>query len=763
MGLSRIFSILMVAQLWLPLVVLGQVRGKVTDAANNGPLQGAVVSGDGPESSPTVSGPDGSFVLQGDHTLLNVRMLGYSTQSLKVSGTDTRLTIALEANSTELNEIVVEAMQTRRKLLTVPGAVALATQKELQRDNDISVVPVFNRMPGVVMQTGALNTNRLTIRGIGARSLYGTNKIRAYLDGIPLTSGDGETTLQDIDMALLDRVEVVKGPSSSIYGAGLGGTVLMGARKPAFREAGFSTTMSGGDFGLFRTVNLLEAGGENAAVQILHSHTESAGYRENSQYRRGGFSVLGQFGAGNTSVSVLANLVSLKAFIPSSIDSVLFRDRPSAAAANWKAAEGYEAYNKGMMGVSVQQQLGPSLRHVSSLFVSFRDADEPRPFNILREGTHAYGLRSAWDWQPGGSANTRLSVGTEYFKDWFIWRTYRIQNRESGEILSDNEENRTYLNLFAQAEHLLTEKLRVTAGLNFNTTRYTLTDLFKPGGTDLSGDYTFDPAFSPRLALGYLANAHTHIYVSASHGFSPPTLEETLTPSGQINPGIRPEQGWNFEVGARGQWQAMRLSYDVSVFSMHIRDLLVARRTAEDAFIGVNAGKSVHSGLEAAAFWQMTREGHPVFAQAQWFGNLTLASYRFAAFVDGDLDFSGNRITGTPQAVANTGFDLVLKNGLYVHLNYLYTGDMPMNDANTRFSESFGVANLKTGFRKLLGSHLGTDLFFGLNNLFDARYASMILPNALPVGPNLPRYYYPGLPRNWFGGIRLQVFFGTGK
>ena len=85
-----------------------------------------------------------------------------------------------------------------------------------------------------------------------------------------------------------------------------------------------------------------------------------------------------------------------------------------------------------------------------------------------------------------------------------------------------------------------------------------------------------------------------------SHGFSPPSVEETLTPDGQINPDIQPETGWNYEIGSRGSLFSQKLSYDIAIYTMQIQNLLVARRTAEDAFVGVNAGKTTHNGLEVS-------------------------------------------------------------------------------------------------------------------------------------------------------------------
>ncbi|MFY7728738.1 MAG: TonB-dependent receptor plug domain-containing protein, partial [Flavobacterium sp.] len=121
----------------------------------------------------------------------------------------------------DLNEVVISGFHLNDSLQTVPAAVSVLTN--LQRNNNTDIAPLLNTLPGVQMQSGALNTNRISIRGIGARTTYGTNKIRAFYGNIPLTTGDSETTIEDIDLEAIQKVEVIKGPFSSIYGAGLGG------------------------------------------------------------------------------------------------------------------------------------------------------------------------------------------------------------------------------------------------------------------------------------------------------------------------------------------------------------------------------------------------------------------------------------------------------------------------------------------------------------------------------------------------------------
>ena len=131
------------------------------------------------------------------------------------------------------------------------------------------------------------------------------------------------------------------------------------------------------------------------------------------------------------------------------------------------------------------------------------------------------------------------------------------------------------------------------------------------------------------------------------------------------------------------------------------------------------------------------------------------ADYSFDEFVDGENDFSRNELTGTPPHQFNTWIDLRSPFGAYASLNFEYVDAFPMRDDNSIYSESYQVVNARVGWRKNWLTGLNLEIYAGLNNLFDERYASMILINAGSFGGRAPRYYYPGLPRNWYGGIKI--------
>jgi iron complex outermembrane receptor protein len=738
------------------------IKGKIIDQANGEPLPHVNIQLKGTNIN-TISNLKGEFELNvisnnNQNSFLSFTHLGYESQEVIIKEQQAYYLIALQANTTQLSEVVVAAYQNNQKFLDIAGAVALITSKELRRDNDAIITPAINRLSGVYMHSGTLTTNRITIRGIGSRSLFGTNKVRAYFNDIPLTTGDGETTIEDIDLSLISRVEILKGTNSSVYGAGLGGTILLSAEKSDYNKTSLGTDFFVGSYGFRRNVVNFKTGNSNANFNITYTNLHSDGFRENNQTDRQSIGLSAQFASGSkTTISVLSNFIKLKAFIPSSIDYNTFINNPQAAAPTWKRSEGYEDYQKGLLGVSILHQFNEHLQNSLSVFSTFRSSDEPRPFNFLRESAFTFGFRNRLNFTPQiGNFKPTFVIGTEYFNEFYTWRTYQNNNRIQGNALSDQEEKRNYINVFSQADLPLSKQLMVSLGMNLNQTDYRYIDLFAGDNRNLSGAYGFKTMISPRLAMNYKITNHQSIHASLSHGFSPPTLSETLLPSGAINPNIQPEDGYTYEIGARGNLIKNRLFYDFALYSMQIRNLLVARRTGDDAFIGINAGKTTHNGLEINLNYQAIQDKQFWVNNLFFFANYTLADYTFRDFVDGNNNFSGNQLTGTPKHLFNAGMDAISLWGIYTNINFQFVDRMPILDNNALFSDAYQVMNLKLGWQKKLWNHLQANIFAYVNNVFDEKYASMLLINATGTATAPPRYYYPALPRNYTWGISLK-------
>ncbi|MGQ7868566.1 TonB-dependent receptor [Sunxiuqinia sp. sy24] len=661
---------------------------------------------------------------------------------------------SLKDSVISIDEVTVHAFHYERRLKEVPAAISILSAKQLEQSALQSIDFVLNQVPGVYMQSASLTTNRLTIRGIGSRTPYASNKIRAYYAGIPLTNGVGETSIEDLNQSVLSSVEIIKGPASGFYGAGLGGTLLFQTIHPTQNRLVVDYGVGSHQTREFN--GNLYLTGKNSSNQLSIEQLNSAGYRDNNATDRVNLNYVGQFKIGKHQLNLLVNHTDLKAFIPSSLNMEMFTTHPQQAAANWGAIRGYEDYQKTLMGASLISSWINNWRSTLSVFGLNRTADELRPFNFLTEENHYYGGRFVLEKTIATSnGNWKLMLGNESFWEGYDWETLEnTSDKTTGKSLSDNQEERNYINIFGQIEYLLADQLRISAGVNLNKTRYNYTDLLVPDGNQ-SGQHTFNTILSPRVAINYSLSKNHNLYAQMSHGFSPPSLEETLLPEGSRNTGIQPETGWNYELGSRG-YLFDKLYYDISAYFMVIKNLLVARRVGEDAYLGINAGKTAHPGLEYYFQYKLPTAG--TNWRHQLIANGSYSPYYFVDFVDGENDYSNKKLTGTPRYQTNFSYVLSLKQWARIQLHYQQVGRIPLRDDNSVHSDAYGLLNANLQFLKSWGK-LQAKALFAMNNLADTHYSSMVLINASSFGGNAPRYYYPGTPRNLSFRLKLAYLF----
>lgn len=640
----------------------------------------------------------------------------------------------------------------------------LLTEKAIRTQSPIDFAGTLNQVPGVYFLSGALNTNRITIRGVGARTPFGTDKLRMYFNDIPVTNGTGFSTLEAFDLENLSGIRVVKGPKSGSYGATLGGALLL--RSDPKREQGtlLRNRSSFGSYGLFKNNLSLTHRQDNLSAEVRYNRMTTQGYRENNSFDRDGILINLGLEAGEThQINLLANYIDYTAQIPSSLGQTDFETDPTQAAANWAAAKGYEDNKYTLLGLSDRIRISSRIENTSSVFLSYLDHYEPRPFNILDEYTLGYGARSVFTAGLDARSQVRASLGMELYKDEYSWSTFENLYQENngqgslqGDQLSRNKEFRSQFYLFGQVEWDVSPRLKGAVGLSLNRTRYDFRDLLGTGEENLSARRDFDPVLLPSLDLRYSFDAHSWVYLNLSRGFSNPSLEESLTPDGVINPDIEQEKGMNYEIGGKASWFEDRLQASLALYQMEIQDLLVAERVGEDQFIGRNAGKTRHQGLELSLQYNIPIQ---IGVRISPFLSYTLNKHTFREFVDGDSDYSGNELTGVPAHRVYSGILVDSDLGWYWNGNYQYVDAIPLTDSNSVYSDAYHLFNMQAGYRTRLMKQLSLGIELGVNNLLDTRYASSVLINATSFGGSEPRYFYPGNDRNYYAGILFLYAF----
>lgn len=670
--------------------------------------------------------------------------LGYLTKTADIL-TNSRH-IILEADPILLAKITVNGQTQARPLIDEHASISILN---LQHNLDLSApnyAMKLNQVPGLFMHSGSINTNRITIRGIGSRSSFDTEKVRAYLSNIPLTNGSGQTTVEDLDLNLIGRMEIIKGPGSSQYGNSLGGTLLIHPESFSSENNSVDANIQFGSFG-YRQSGLVIKGSKNKHQLVGGGQwLRSDGYRRNNEVNRNSLLLSHRYQADKLTLYTIGYVVDQLAFIPSSLSqSAVIADRRQAAS-TWAQSQGYEQYKKLLLGTNATYNFNQQLSIHTSIFFNRFQNYEPRPFNILSEVTNGIGTRNRLILD-----RTRMTwiIGHELFVDFHDFTTFENlyqSNNGHGSLqgmkISDLSETRSYRNHFTQLEWRPLAKWRFKSGLNINQTYYQLKDLFNPDTLSLSGIYQYNTILSPSISIAFQPVSNTSLFTSVNHGFSPPTLEETLTPDGTLNTDIVPESGYQWELGVRTFNQKGYISS--SVYSIWIQDLLVARRTADDQYIGINAGRTIHQGVEVEANLKIFESEHSSLSQ-KISGNW--GRFRFKEFINDDQRYDGKRLPGVPEWSSFAQWNLQFKSW-NLQLTYQGVGNIYLNDSNSISQSAYHLVHSGIG-KNFTTNFLQAQLNLSVQNLFDLDYNSMLLVNAVGFGGNEPRYYYPALPRNF--------------
>ena len=649
-------------------------------------------------------------------------------------------------DTVQLDEVQVTAARYPRSLRSVAAPVQVVGAGHIQTVISGDLPAVLAAVPGVQLQAATAQTLKLTLRGIGSRSQYGTNRTQVYLNDISLSGGDGYSVFDDLELSFIERAEVVKGSYSAWYGSGMGGAVRFVTRAP---HRGFEhkhtkliaeTGITAGSFGRLKFTGLVSVGCPSNQLTAGIARLSGDGFRENSAYARtsglltGGHSipVLGK-------LSYLLLLSDVHAFTPSSIDESTYRSNPSAAASNWLLAKGFKEYQRLVAGVKLETAVAPDWSNSLLVTTKTYDQFELRPFNILDDRSLGWSIQESVRYTGPGFTS---AAGIEGFFERYSWQT---RANETGVVLNEAQELRRYLNAFVNLESRPVEPLSVSMAVNVNVTNYRL---LHSSRRDDRGAYMPAPIVSPMAGMVYRLSDRVSLYGSAGHGFSNPTVEESLRSDGSMNTSLRPEKGWTFDIGFKSWHLNSRLALQGSVYAILLNDLLVIKRPAEDVFYGDNAGSSVLRGVEGMIRYR------PLY----WLSSslsVSASDNRFRVFEDSGAGFSGNRLPGIPGMQLYSGLvaDLPLK--LQLHLTYRNTGSQFADDANQVKVEGWQTFDVGVRYEPEATKLVRVKAQLWVYNVFDEQYAGMVLINAPSFAGSAPRYYYPALPRNWAASLQF--------
>lgn len=654
-----------------------------------------------------------------------------------------------------LTEVEIRAYEGNTGLQQVPAAINIIDQRQLNRLGNTSILQAVNATPGVRMEERSPGSYRLSIRGSALRSPFGVRNVKIYYNDIPFSDPGGHSYFNQLGFYNIGSLEIIKGPAGSIYGAGTGGALLINSGA-AYANPGATVGFTAGSFGLSNLNAEVNLRNEHTTNVIRYQRLSSDGYRAHSAMRRDVGSWDAEMKVSDKDVLSAHFLFSdLYYQTPGALTLEGYTADPRAArpanASLPGASEARAAIYSQMFlaGFTNTHRFSSRLENATTLYGAYNQLRNPTIQNYGRNTEPHFGGRSVFKYKvPAGSSQFNFVAGAELQQGYATIKTYKNRNGNPDTLLLDDEVNCRQYFAFLQATWTY-KKWVATVGTSYNrqSTEFSRLNEYPFNSTRR----TFDNGFAPRVALLYRLGESHSLYSNIAKGFSPPTTAELLPSGKDFNTTLSAERGWNYELGARGWLAGNRLHYDVNAFLFGLDNAIVVRRDAGGGNYFVNAGSTKQWGVESQLKYLLIRKPTRYLKEASVWTSYSYYHFRYGSFVQGNEDFSGNDLPGTPPHTFTAGLDAHTNNGLYANITYSYTDAMPLTDANDGYAAAYNLLGLRIGYKMLLRNRYMLELFAGADNLLDETYS---LGN--DINGFGGRYYNAASGRNFFTGISLS-------
>ncbi len=728
------------------------VKGRVISSEGNLPLQGVTISVGIRSVATTDSLGLFAFEAPAETNQFQFSYVGYQTRTVN-SQVNTVLEVMMYRSSAFLAEVAVKAYESNRRLQDVPAAITVVSGADLERYGNASILPAVNTVPGVKMDERSPGSYRLSIRGNLLRSPFGVRNVKVYWNGIPFTDANGTTYLNQVGFTNIGRMEILKGPGGSMYGAGTGGVVLLNSRIAGIEENSLTINSLAGSYGLAETNIAYRRQTANSNYSLQYAHQQSDGWREQTNTRRDVANYTGTFNISpKQSISTNIFYSDLYYQTPGGLTAaqVLANPRqarpaggPFRSAAQQQAALSLKTF---YAGVAHEYQFNAAWSNTTSVYTAHTRFRNPSILNYQRKTEQGMGGRTVTQYQHG---SLNMHVGGEYQYGFTSSRTFGNQSGVPDTLQFDDEIAANQYNVFLQADVNLGKGFVVNTGLSYNNYRYGFTRLNNRPVKEINK--TFEPVLVPRFSLLKKMGEHYTIYATVSKGFSPPTIDEIVPSTGVFNSELAAEKATNYELGFKAEPVKNRLYLEAAAYYFHLDNTIVTRRDAGSADFFVNTGKTNQKGFELSANYYVIRNMNRAVQDLKFWATYTRIDARFKTYQQGTTDFSGKQLTGTPPNVFVFGTDVSSRVGLYANFTYSYTDLVPLNDANVFYGTQYNLLFTRVGYRKELSKWLQGELYLSYDKSFNNPYG---LGNDLNAAGN--RFYNPSAPENLLGGIRLK-------
>lgn len=672
----------------------------------------------------------------------------------------------LEPAAQQKAVIVITATRSVERAFDLPIAIDSVNAEVIQRGNlQSNLSESLNRVPGIVVQNRQNYAQDLQVssRGFGARASFGVRGVRLYQDGIPATMPDGQGQSGSFSLISAQRIEVLRGPFSSLYGNASGGVVQVFTEDGPDRPT-LTPLVVGGSY---RTLNTgLKLGGQATGINyvIAGNHFETTGYREHSAAQRQVFNTKFKFSLGeNTRVTVIGNtLYQPESQDPLGLTRAQWQANPRGVDLAASQFDTRKTVRQLQSGLAIDHRLTTDTSlHLTGYggsrrirqYLAFAGTAPASSGGVTDLDRHFAGV--------GLRLTARFDALEQSLKA-TIGADFDIQNERRrgfvnnrgllGELRRDEDDRVSNADGYAQLEWALVPQWTVHAGVRISRVKFRSDDHYLTADNpDDSGSRDYGRTI-PVAGMVFHASETLNVYANAGEGFETPTQAELAYRTGGpgLNFELRASRSRSVEAGAKVAANKQRIN--IAVFQISTVDEIVIDTAAGGRTTFKNAGKTQRRGIEAL-----------------WYGPLAPGFTGYMAYTYLSAQYKSPITTGTPPATIPAGSRLpgVPQSSLYAELVWSYPAwyglsaalefqhisKVYVDDRNSDAAPSYSVTHARAGFEQRSGAWTLRE-FVRVNNVANRKYAGSVI-----VGDTNGRYFEPAPGRNYLFGISITYLF----
>ncbi|MCS6944646.1 MAG: TonB-dependent receptor [Sutterellaceae bacterium] len=676
--------------------------------------------------------------------------------------------VLAQADTQALAPVVVTATRSERIALDVPASVDVI-DREAVRDTQwrINLSESLATVPGVVVLNRQNHAQDLQIsmRGFGARATFGVRGVRLYVDGVPASFPDGQGQVSHFPLNAAERIEVLRGPFSALYGNASGGVIALTTDlKPQPQR--YEPSAAIGAFSTWRLGLAGHGGDAPYAFLVDAGRFRTEGYRDHSAARRNSATIRTAFldsplGALRISLNALD---MPDAQDPLGLTRAQWQANPRQASPQALQFNTRKSTRQGTFGAELKSPIGTDSQLTATAWLGHREVTQFQaiPTAAQASPTHPGGvidfdrdfagidLRARFDL---GLLTAHVGLAVETMQEDrrgyenFIGSTLGIQ----GSLRRDETNRVVATDPYAQIEWHFAEAWHLHAGVRASEVRFRSRDHYIVGvNGDDSGVVSF-AAVNPSLGIVYRPTPEAAVYAAYGRGFETPTLNElAYRPDGSagVNTALRAAKSDHVEIGLKYAWTP-ELRSSLALFSIRTRDDLVVATNVGGRSAFANVGRTRRDGVELALQGRLSER----FA-------ITLSAAAIDARYDTDFLTCGPPPCTTPTVAVARGKKLP---GVPAHTAALQTryrsswadftwelkaqSKLFVNDLNSEYAPGYAVANLAVARTVTVGQSQAR-LYVRVDNLFDRRYVGSVIVNEANS-----RFFEPAPGRTWAAGI----------